>query len=175
MFFKRHLKQGREIGQNTLAMLKSASMGTSFESFDGFNPPSDFFNDAYINGFLTSYVGNAMAFGLGANSWSREKKGECVYSAFSEIDPTNILHKGLIREIELDQAELERGLNDGTTVMGLTYQKLKSDDPDPKVIEAKKLAEDLANQNAGSSPDEHLAAAALLVTLRQHIQSKWGR
>ena len=174
MFFNRHIKQGKEIGQQTLGMLKSASIGTSFGLVDDFSPPSDFFYDPYINGFLASYVGNIMAFGLSANSWSTKKKGECVTSAFSEIDPSNTLNKGLIKEIELDQDEVQRGVNDGATVVGLMHNKLKPDDPDPKVKEAKELSEVLAKQEKGSSPHEHWGAAALLVTIRQYINEKWG-
>jgi len=173
MFFNRHLKQGDEIGEMTLTMLKTATLGTSVNPNEVFNPPPDFFLDSYVVGFLTSYVGWAMDFGFGSANWSTTKKGECIGRAFAVIDPSGNLYKGLVKKIPLEETLHARGGNDGTTVMAITYGKLRADDEDPKVIEAKGLAEEMASSMPQQSAQEHFPKTAYLVTIRQYIQEKW--
>ena len=175
MFFNRHLKQGDEIGEKTLTMLTTATFGTSLNPNTVFNPPTDFFLDSYVVGFLTSYVGWAIHFGLGGANWSTTKKGECIGRAFAVIDPSLNLQKGLLKEIPLEEALHTRGGNDGTTVMAITFGKLRADDEDPKVIEARELAEEMANFMPQQTAQEHLPNTAALVTIRQYIQEKWDK
>ena len=175
MFFNRHLKQGDEIGEVALTMLKTATLGTSVNPNEVFNPPPDFFLDSYVVGFLTSYVGWAMDFGLGSANWSTTKKGECIVRAFAVIDPKLNLQKGLLKEIPLEETLHARGTNDGTSVMLMTFGKLRADDKDPKVIEAKELAEKMASSTPQQTAQEHLPNTAALVTIRQYIQEKWDK
>ena len=174
MFFNRHIKQGKQLGNTTLQMITSASLGSAINSDGDFDPPEDFYKDSYIAGFVLNVVGLGISFGLGGASWASTKKGECTLYALNEIDTSGDLKKALLRQMPLDEALLEKGLQDGATVMGLTYQKLKADDPDPKVVEAKKLAKDLTTSMPNNTYNENLATAALAVTLREYIQGKWS-
>ena len=176
MFFKRHIKQGEEIGNLINSLLKSVITGGVLDNnpYGKFTPPVDFFADSYVGGFIHSYAGYAINWGLGGKNWSSSKKGECVISALKTVDPTGILGKSLIGQIERDQSLYQKGANDGTTVIGLMYGKLKPDDPDPKVTAAKKLAAELVATGAAASQSEALASAAAIVTLREYIQDKWG-
>lgn len=176
MFFRRHIKQGEEIGNLINAMLQSVITGSALDNnpYGRFAPPADFFADSYVCGFIHNYAGYAINWGLGGTSWSSKKKGECVITVLKTVDPTGVLDQSLIGKIERDQSLYQQGANDGTTVIGLMYGKLKPDDPDPKVSNAKKLAAELVATGAAASQSEALASAALIVTLRQYVQDKWG-
>ena len=176
MFFKRHIKQGEEIGNLINSLLQSVITGSALDNnpYGKFTPPVDFFADSYVGGFIHNYAGFAINWGLGGTNWSSNKKGECVISALSTVDPTGILGKSLIGQIERDQSLYQQGANDGTTVIALMYGKLKPDDPDPKVSAAKKLAAELVATGAASSQSEALVSAGAIVTLREYIQNKWG-
>ena len=176
MFFKRHIKQGEEIGNLINSLLQSVITGSALDNnpYGRFTPPADFFADSYVNGFIHTYTSYAIIWGFGGASWSTTKKGECAVSTMETVDPTGVLRKSLVGEIKRDQSLYQQGCNDGSTVIGLTYGKLKPDDPDPKVAAAKKLAGELVAQRAVTSKTEALASAAAIVTLREYIQVKWG-
>jgi len=174
MFFNRHVKQGKEIGQNTLQMLSSATMATKFDKMGKFYPTEEFFSDPYIAGFLTNFIGFTIVFGLGGGSWSSTKKGECIISAFAEIDPYHKLRKILIGDLVVDGDLHKAGANDGATACGVMFHKLKSTDQDPKYLEAKALAEDMQSFNTGATFQENMSSAVIIVTLRNYIQKKWG-
>ena len=173
MFFKRHIKQGEEIGHVTLQMLSSATLTTKFNTVADFQPTEEFFIDGYVAGFVLNYVSLTIVFGLGAQNWSTTKKGECIKSALSVIDPFGCLMKILIGDMHVDKELQEKGSHDATTAIGIAFQKLKQDDPDPKYQEAKEIAADLQKYNKGSTYQDNLASAAVLVTLRQYIQKRW--
>lgn len=174
MFFNRHIKQGKQIGQSTLQMLESATLATKFEDFNGFRPTEEFFSDAYVAGFLSNFIGFSIVFGLGGGNWSSTRKGECINSAFDEIDPYGLLRQILIGNLKVDQQLHQAGLNDGTTAIGVIYKKLRPDDQDAKYLEAQELAEEMQSFNSGSSLHDNLSSAIIIVTLRAYIQNKWG-
>ena len=178
MFFNRHIKQGKEIGQNTLQMLTSATMATEFDDMGSFKPTKEFFTDPYVSGFITNFVGFSIVFGLGGGNWSTTKKGECIAEAFKEIDPYDQLIQILTGKLKVDQEQNKAGLNDGATAVGVIFKKLKADDQDPKYLEAKSLAEDMQNFSRGGSipmetQHDSLSSAVIMVTLRDYIQNKW--
>lgn len=175
-FFKRHIKQGEEIGNLINLLLRSTVTGTSLDRNRNVysSLPTEFFIDSYVGGFIHSYVGNAIHLGLGGANWSSQKKGECVYRALEVVDPTGTLNQSLIGQTPRDQDLYVQGGNDGTTVMGVVYGVLRPDDPDPKVADAHKLSDKLVATGSASSAKEALALAVAIVTLREYIFGKWG-
>ncbi|MDB2605932.1 hypothetical protein N9Y41_04465 [Planktomarina temperata] len=174
MFFNRHIKQGKEIGQNTLQMLTSATQATEFDEMGRFKPTKEFFADPYVSGFLINFIGFTITFGLGGGNWSSSKKGECIASALSVIDPYNQLKQILIGNLKVDQEQQKTGLNDGATAIGVIYKTLNENDQDPKYIEAKSLAEEMHSFNSAISLQDSLSSAIMIVTLREYIQKRWN-
>ena len=76
--------------------------------------------------------------------------------------------------MDVDKELHQKGSHDSTTAIGIAFQKLKQDDPDPKYQEAKEIAAELKKYSKGSTYQDNLASAAVLVTLTQYIQKRWG-
>lgn len=176
MFFNRHIKQGKEIGELINGNIQSCLVGikTGYDENGRYIIPDDFFTDSYICGFIHVYVGLIIDFGLGGSNWSKTKKGECVISALDFIDTNGTLRRKLIDDIGRDQYLYQNGTNDAVTVAGLMFGKLKPDDPDAKVIAANSMARELMKTEPTMSDNEALVAAAVLVTLREYIHQNWS-
>ena len=184
MFFNRHIKQGEELGESGLTMIKQCFDGSQYLNGEIFSPPSNFFDDLYIRGFLTSWIGYLIEFAFGGSSWSSQKKGECSIAAMMIIDPSSALKNhhlsladpAILRSVA-DSKDFQNGQNGAISLVGTVYKRLPEDDPDPVLKEAKSLAETLSkNQQAlGMSMGEGsaLGAALVMVTIRRHIRDNW--
>ena len=183
IFFNRHIKQGKEIGRAVKQAILSPFI--AYGKDKDFVPPSEFFLDEYIYGYITVAIGHMIYYVFGGKDWRPQKKGECIIEALLTIDPTQILlvHH---RQINLDaekviklnkSKEFLRGTNDVTTVFGVTYGILKPDDPDPILKKARKIAssetEIMMSIIPESSENSRLAGAVGFLTLFAHIQKKY--
>ena len=183
MFFNKHLKQGKEIGKVALGIIKPTFLGTDYFIGDNLFPPIKLFEDRYVVGFFTSYVTTIINFVLGGKNWSAKKKGECIIEALEVIDPSQTLinnHLNLsksnsyIQELRADK-EFMRGGNDAETLVGVAYNYLKPDDPDPILTKAKSLApsfeKELAFMEIGTpGSNTSLVSAVIFLTINSHIK-----
>ena len=145
MFFNSHINKGREIGNSVRELLTSACAGTGW--FNDGEPtasaPKHFFDDLYIRGFTVSMCAMMMNFLLGGQNWSSEKKGACIKEAFQIIDPSGHLwHLHITTTLALaDEPKLIEGREAATTLFGAMNNKLRPDDPDPLLADARILSE----------------------------------
>ena len=146
MFFNTHLKKGRELGVAVRQLMTTASIGTGyFDDAGGFNNPvpEEFFDDLYIRGFILVSCSLLMKFQLGGANWSHQKSGECLAEALQVIDPSGHLWKKHI-SLTADDANhpsFDSGRQAATTLFGVVHNKLRPDDPDPLLREAKAFVE----------------------------------
>ena len=170
MFFNNHLKKGEQIGHTLRQLLTTASTGTGFFDDPVFkNPvPEHFFNDLYIRGFITS-LGGLLIGQMGGAKWSVEKKGETIITALLVVDPTGHLKNLHIYNLGHDVLSdrlFKDGIDAATTFFGTTYNKLRTDDPDPILAKAKTLS-----QKSGDGLD--LAQTVLMLSLVEYIKNNF--
>ena len=133
------------MGHSVRDLLTSACAGTGwFDDADLNKPvPKTFFEDLYIRGFITTTCGHMMNYLLGGQNWSSEKKGACIAEAFEIIDPTGQLWQLHITTTAslTNEPELINGREAATTLFGVMNNKLRHDDPDPLLAQARVLSE----------------------------------
>ena len=187
MFFNSHKKKGREAGNTALnIIIKKSFIGTKYFDDVTFSPPSNFYEDKYIRGFITNYLDLLRMFAFNGKGWSVTKKGEFLLEAFNIIDPTNTLknkHMEMAMDINIalefrDNVKSRQGYEDSTSFVAIAYNKLKPDDPDPIIVEARKLAPKLAEQNENlgvtGNENEHLATAIYMLTFYKYVREIWN-
>ena len=146
----------------------------------GKEPPESFFLNEYIYGFVNASITNLMGFVFGGKDWSHQKKGECMIEALKELDPSYLLFEYHLQQTnnperfkDLESSkDFKNGMNDATTLVGVSYGFLKPDDPDPVLKKAKKLAsktDDILNM-PGSTKNSKLGGAVLALTLHNYIK-----
>ena len=144
MFFNSHLQKGREMGHSVRDLLTTACAGTGWFDDDDLNKPvpKAFFEDLYIRGFITTTCGLMINILLGGQHWSSEKKGACIAEAFEIIGPTGQLWQlHITTTLSLsNEPELINGREAATTLFGAMNNRLRSDDPDPLLAEARVLS-----------------------------------
>ena len=184
IFFNNHKKNGREAAAVLLDLvIKKSFTLTPYFDETNFIPPNNFYKDKYVRAYISNFIDLLSTFAFNGKSWSKTKRGEYMFEAFSTIDPSNILWKQLTEMSEnIDEAiklrnnkDYRQGLEDSTTFLGVTYNKLKHNDPDPILAEARKLAPQLEKQNAslGLGSGDHLPAAILMLTFVKYVKEKW--
>ena len=133
------------MGHSVRGLLTTACAGTGwFDDADLNKPlPKTFFEDLYIRGFITATCGHMINHSLGGQNWSPEKKGACIAEAFEVIDPTGQLFQLHIKTTAslADEPELINGREAATTLFGVVENKLRHDDPDPLLAQARVLSE----------------------------------
>lgn len=123
-------------------------------------------------------------FAFNGSGWSSTKRGEFYKEAFSIIDPTDSLWKqsiemgknpGIHSQL-MENQDYKNGIQDGTTYIGVLYNKLKPDDPDPILVKARELAPQLEKQNEsiGLGGGDHLGVAVYMLTFYKYVQDKWA-
>ena len=169
LFFNTHVKKGKEIGTAVRGILSTACIGTGY--FDPVAPkqlPSNFFEDNYVRAFTTVTCALLMKYQMGGMNWSTEKSGECIAEALHFIDPTDELwrlHLDTTPEV-VEQPDFVSGREAATTLYGVIHGKLRLDDPDPVLAEAKKIV-------AESNGRVDLVFAVTKLTIINHIQAKY--
>tara|TARA_B100001248_G_C27261097_1_gene398465 strand:- start:130 stop:663 length:534 start_codon:yes stop_codon:yes gene_type:complete len=171
IFFNRHKKTGKDIGKSVRQTVLQA-----FQIY-GKEPPKSVFLNEYIYGFINASVTNLMVYVFGGKDWNNQKKGECIAEAFKAIDI-------LLYEYHLQQAanperfkdlpkrskDFKKGMDDATTLVGVSYGFLKPDDPDPILKKAKKIAAATGDLLPGSTNNSKLGGAVLTLTLHDYIK-----
>ena len=173
IFFNRHKKIGKEIGKSVRQTMLQA-----FQIY-GKEPPESFFLNEYIYGFVNASITNLMGFVFGGKDWSLQKKGECIAEAFKTIDILLYEHHLQVladperfKDMPNSSKKFKKGMDDATTLVGVSYGFLKPDDPDPVLKKAKKLAsktDDILNM-PGSTKNSKLGGAVLALTLHNYIK-----
>ena len=124
-------------------------------------------------------------FAFNGKDWSPTKKGEYSLEAFNVIDPNGTLWNQLtevgknpeIHSQLMKNKDYINGAQDGFTYIGIIYNKLKPDDPDPILVKARELAPKLKQQNESLGlfdGGEHLAGAVYMLTFYKYVKDKWG-
>ena len=186
MFFNRHIKQGRELGNAGRIMLMQSLESTQYRGRFTLHPPDDFFDNLYIRGFLDTWISFLISVAYGGANWSEKKKGRCSIEAMLTIDPSGKLKRHFVALIDPEVRDqiwssepYREGYNAAILVVGAAYNRLYPDDPDPILAEAKPLAimiekssiQDLYPlQNKISS----LAAAITILTINKYVTDKWS-
>lgn len=172
MFFSQHKRLGAQTGQGVWQTLQTASLASSLGSKGFFDPPNDFYFDSYISGFVIGAVNGSLIAGAKGSGWSSRKKGEFMYSALEVVDPSKTVAKILLGDLSVsDQSLHAEGNNDGMSVSLAIYNGLKPDDPDPKVVMAREMAEMLSG-TLGSNGD--LGGALIALTIQKYMAERWG-
>ena len=123
---------------------------------------------------MFDYIKN---FAYGGDNWSAQKKGEFLFAGFDTLDPSGKLrnHHLALADIDTRTSVLSSdgyalGSNQAVTCVGLAYEMLRHDDPDPIIAEARALAQSFINH--GLDPRGSVGAAAqLLLILSVHTGS----
>lgn len=178
MFFNRHLKQGKDAGVEALNIVHRCFQDSQFLTNDQLHLPEDFFDDYYIRGYFTSWLGYIKDFAYEGKNWSTQKKGEFLLAGLDALDPSGKLHRHHlsladfeIRDIVLNSEEFAVGSNHAITCVGLAYDRLRPDDPDPIIAEARALAKSFIDN--GLDPKGSVGAAAQLLTIFAYVREKW--
>ena len=179
IFFNRHKKTGKDIGKSVRQTVLQA-----FQIY-GKEPPGSFFLDDYIYGFVNASVTNLMTYVFGGKDWSLQKKGECIAEAFKTIDILLYEHHLQVladperfKDMPNSSKKFKKGMDDATTLVGVSYGFLKPDDPDPILKKAKIMAEkteDMSYMFGGGdrSPNAHLGGCVSMLTLFAYIKKKY--
>lgn len=173
IFFNRHKKIGKDIGKSLKQTILQAFQ------ISGKTPPTSIFLDEYIYGFINASVTNLMFYVFGGKNWDTQKKGECMAEAFQAVDI--LLYEYHLQEaadpkrfkdLQNNSKNFKNGMNDATTLVGVTYGFLKPDDPDPVLKKAKKLAANIDDflDMPGSTKNSKLGGAVLTLTLHNYIK-----
>ena len=170
MFLSRHKKTGRKLGEYALNELRVYFMYDN--KYGSFEPPKLFFRDKYIVGFYISYFNTLIDCVIDNTNLSLEKQNECLIEAFKSLDYSGDLLdcfkciNSPNNQTFVQDPEFQRGINDGVTVIGTSYNILK-DQSDPLIIKAKDLL------SKSSDLNNSLTAAVFLLTICEHIHDNW--
>lgn len=178
MFFNGHLRQAREAGHEAAKIVCRCFEGSQFMPHGQLQLPHDFFDDYYIRGYFTAWFDYIKDFAYGGADWSTQKAGDFLVAGFDTLDPSGKLrghHLSLadvdIRETVLTSEEYVLGSNHAVTCVGLAYEMLRPDDPDPIIAEAKVLAKSFTSN--GLETDGSVGAAAQLLTIFVYVRETW--
>ena len=184
MFFSNHKKRARELGQGIENTLKVPFLGSPHLSIFGggeFSPPDGFYRDPYILGTIISLAQLTLHLVEKGANWSQTKKGEYLSEAYSVLDPNG--DQGLQETLHSDMpsmredVEFKRGLNDAGTLFGVMFGKIKPDDPDPILVEARLRAPEFERISRGlglgGDANSGLADAVADLTIRKHIRQNY--
>ena len=170
MFLSKHKKTGWKLGEHAFNELQVYFMHDN--KYESFEPPKLFFRDKYIVGFYISYFNTLIDCVIDNTNLSLEQQNECLIEAFKSLDHSGDLLdcfkiiNSPSSQIFVQNPEFQRGINDGVTVIGISYNILK-DQSDPIVIKAKDLL------SKSSDLDNSLSAAVFLLTICEHIRDNW--
>ena len=171
IFFNRHKKTGKDIGKSV-----RQTVIQPFQIY-GKEPPDSFFLDDYIYGFVNASVTNLMTYVFGGKDWSLQKKGECIAEAFKTIDILLyeyhlqvLADPERFKDMPNSSKKFKKGMDDATTLVGVSYGFLKPDDPDPVLKNAKKIAAATGDLLPGSTNNSKLGGAVLTLTLHDYIK-----
>ena len=177
MFFNKHKKQGREMGQNLLTMLSAALIGTPFFDENGkWKPPVEFFEDDYVFGFITGFSGMVIDVGLGGRSWSQDRRGECIIEVFKILDETGTLQRRLINlsSGSINRSPvLQNGSEAGMLAAVVIHNKLRPDYSSTDLVEAINMAKRLFSMKQFNSLNEALPLSVLMVTIAKYLKENW--
>ncbi len=172
MFFSQHKRLGTQTGHAVWQTLQCAALTSSLGSKGFFDPPSDFFRDSYVSGFVIGAINGSLLAGAKGGHWSTRKKGEFMMHALNVLDPSRTIMGILMGDISVNSQALHaEGNNDGMSVSFAVHQSLKPDDPDPKVMMARDMAAMFSGM-LGANGD--LAGAMITVTIEDYMKKCWG-
>lgn len=172
MFFSQHKRLGTQTGQGVWQTLQTASLTSSLGSKGFFDPPSEFYFDSYISGFVIGAVTGSLIAGAKGSRWSSKKKGEFMMCALEVVDPSLTVAKIFLGDLSVSDQNLHaEGNTDGLSVSMAVYNGLKPDDPDPKVVMAREMAE-MFSGTLGSKGD--LGGALISLTIQKYMAERWG-
>jgi len=177
LFFNKHKQQGREIGQSLLTMLSSVLIGPPCIKDDGrWDPPVEFFEDDYVMGFITGFSGTVIKVGLGGQSWSQNRTGECLVEIYKVLDRTGTLQRqlsALSRGLSFQSQLLQDGIEAGTLLAAASYNKLRSDFASPEFLEAQDMAKRLVSLGQYGSVREALPLSIAVGSIAKHLKENW--
>ena len=184
MFFSSHKKRARELGQEIQNSLKIPFLGSPHLSIDGggeFSPPDGFYRDTYIFGMILLLIQLTIQYVEKGSNWSQTKKEEYLMEAFSVLDPNGDqgLQETLVSDVSdmREDAEFKRGSHDAGTLFGVMFGKIKPDDPDPILVEARLRAPEFEriSRGLGLSGDANssLGAAVSDLTIGKHVRQNY--
>lgn len=181
MFFNSKKKMATEIAVAIENSLRPAFVFTEYLQDGQFKPPFGFWTDNYIIGFTHQLAAMFIKFDFGGDRWSPEKKGEVIIRTFEKLcgdDWRQLLNT--VRDhahAENKNQEFERGTNDATTMYLAVTGRLKPDDPDPILAQAKSLAASMHGSGEvlgiESSNASSLGGAISMLTINKHIKEKY--
>lgn len=173
MFFNKHKRLGTESGQGVLQILQTAMLASDRRYGVSLVPPSDFYFDSYVSGFAIGAVTGSLIAGAKGSGWSSKKKGEFMLCALEVVDPSLTVAKISLGDLSVsDQSLHAEGNTDGLSVSLAVYNGLKLDDPNPKVVMARQLAE-ASSGTLGSKGS--LGGALISLTIQEYIKRRWGK
>ena len=76
----------------------------------------------------------------------------------------------------VNDKDYKKGYNEAMIYLGIAYNRLPLDDPDPIIPKAKELAPKLKQQNESlgiSDGGDHLAVAVYMLTFYKYVGDKW--
>lgn len=181
MFFNSKKKIANEIAVAIENSLRPAFILTEYLQDGKFKPPFGFWMDDYIIGFTHQLTALFIKFDFNGDRWPPEKKGEVIIRVFENLcgdDWRQVLNT--VRDYahaENKNQEFIRGTNDAATMYLAVTGRLKPDDPDPILAEAKSLAASMHGTGEAlgveSSDSTSLGGAVSMLTINKHIKEKY--
>ncbi|XDZ68965.1 hypothetical protein AB8878_03445 [Alphaproteobacteria bacterium LSUCC0226] len=172
MFFNKHLKYGKISGAAIKQMLATASVGTDWFMDNGVKsvPPKSFFEDLYIRAFIVVFSGHMFRHLSGGSNLPTEKKGEAFKETCQMIDSSGELYRLHLRTTKdlANDPDVIKARDDATTLFGVMHNKLRADDPDPLLREARA---DVANSNGVLDLETAVFARSLLNVVQSRFVS----
>jgi len=181
MFFNRNKKIAEEISIAVSNTFRPPFMFTKYLSSNGvFTSPLGFYTDLYVLGFINGLIGMFITFDYQGAHWSPEKKGLIILQVFRYLaseEEAKKMSEILVNFVDYrDNSEVRRGVNDAQTMYGAMTGRIKPDDPDPVLTEARKLAKVYEKMDFGMGPvdvNTGLGIAVGELTIHKHIKEKY--
>lgn len=146
-----------------------------------FKPPFGFWLDPYVIGFTHVLAALFMKFEFGSDRWSPTKKGMIISLVLQNIcgdDWRQFLNlANEFASAKNKNPEYERGGDDATTLYAAAMGRLRADNDNPVVVEARSLAnsshDELEALGLAKSHTASIAAFVSMLTIGKHISERY--
>ncbi len=184
--FNKNKKIANEIAAATMNTVRLCFATSKYLDERGiFHPPYGFWNDSYIVGFIYGLSGCFLHFDFSGSSIKTEDKGEIIVMVFANMcgndyrQPMSIANDSALSKQNKD---FNLGAAHSSTAYGAMSGRLKENDPDPLLAQAKVLAKQQHDINiemsgvlgiSAASTNSSIGAAVIELTIMNHIKNKY--